>query len=904
MRICYAVVLATIAGLSGCKDAEVVATEPAEDPCNYHADCTNGVCFEGQCHGTRLCIERSDCVTLPVCEGQRCICPVDEQRCLPICVTDNDCPADGQCLDGVCTPYPVQFDGVVPGGNTRGALQVGIARVELDTPVGVSMAGYGMRRGPQTPYRESLGGSNAWFDKPDVRAFVFSDGAEMLVLLRIPLSWSTDFMITDTARKVQERTGMNLLNNIITSATHSHSQPARFWHLVVDKYFGIFGYDEFDFEIFDRLTDSFADAVVMGIDDLQPAQFGWTSIEDFDPNNRISRDRRKQNNNLDGYMDKDRRMILMRIDDMAGNPRAILTHFGVHGTVFDYDNPIITGDAPGGVETALTEHATEKYGRTVWGGFIQGNGGDVSPGGDDRRHPDLERIQLIGERTWRVVEDEFDRLQTSANVPVSIVSGRIPITHEILGYGDGEFHDITVECEDSPAYFRFGAFQCVEGFPGNDDDPTTTFSDGDLNCVFAVECLTAGYAVPQFAKTRLSAAKLGTLAMITMPGEPVSQFGRDLSDRVETAVAGVDRAFVVGYSQDHHFYLLNEDDWWQGGYEPSRDIWGWRLGPYLTDHSVSIATQLAVEPAARVWDNQNLKPMFWDVPPERREGVRITDTVGDPAEILTDAPSTVRRMELVRFVWTGGHPGIDRPNVVLEKQDGASWAAVTRPGGVPYDDSQFEMIVYYDGKCGRSRCEDHKWRVHWEESRDFSLGRYRLSARGRAMKAGSPVEYTATSAPFDLVADDRLRVFDVRFDGNDIEGRIVDPAAVTFVPDGAGMKAEPIGHLLRSELMPARHGVPLAEGMMVSGSATIRDPNGMSHQVAVQVAVDHLTENRRVISGYDDGGQPRLTSAGELAVSRFKFTHALAPGAGDYYVQLTLTDPAGNSGTMTATITR
>jgi neutral ceramidase len=866
--------------------------------CSFHDDCPGGVCFQGQCQGTATCLERVHCASVPICAGARCICDQATQRCLPVCVTDDDCSRDGQCLNGVCTKYEPRFNGSAPGNGDRGPLRVGLARVDLDYPVGVSLAGFATRRGPRTPYQDALGGSDGWFDRPDVRAVAFSDGKETWVLLRIPLSWSTDFLLTMTALKVQEKTGYDLSDRIITSAPHSHSHPARFWHLVVGLNFGIFGYDEFSYEVFDRLTTSFADAIAQALESMAPARLGWTAIDDLDPDNKIHRDRREQNNRLPGYVDKDHRALLVRIDDAQGAPIAFLTRIGIHGTVFDYDNPIVTMDAPGGIEQELTRRATAKYGRPVLGVFIQGSAGDVSPAGDDLGHQTFEQVQLVGRRTYRALEPYLDAIETKSEVEVDIVSRHIPITHEKLGYGPNEFKDDLSQCEDSPPEYRYGAFQCVEG-RYHDEDPATKFNDGNLSCIFAVECLTAGYPIPQFQKTRLSVARLGDLVLPTMPGEPVSQFGRDIEARVKEAMPGTRGAFMVGYSQDHHFYLLNEDDWLQGGYEPSRDIWGWKLGPYLAGESAKLAADLAKPREERQKTAGNLKPMWWPKSADDEKRVEITETEGDPTEILGDVPQMVERLEIVSFSWRGGHPGLDRPKIVLEAETESGFREL-------YDDSGFEMLVRYEGTCNRKNCSDHKWRVRWEESRDFALGRYRFRATGRAKTGGAERSYEVLSRTFSVVPSTKLEVYGVAMTSNGIEARVLDPRAVVFEAEGDRRVARPAGHLLRSELVPSDLGTPLPTGMITVRGA-VRDPNGASTPIDTSASLDLMSaEPRSIVSAYDASGAPVRSDVGMKPATRFVLSMpAIASGpSGSYVVSLTVLDAAGNQGTATATITK
>jgi hypothetical protein len=598
----------------------------------------------------------------------------------------------------------------------------------------------------------------------------------------------------------------------------------------------------------------------MALEDLRPARFGYTVIDGFDPEGKIHRDRRDRNDNLPGYIGKDDRMVLMRVDDDSGQPIAFLSNFGMHGTVFDYDNPVLTGDAGSGVEVLLTELASEKYGRPVMGFYLQGNAGDISPGGDDLGHNNFERVQLIGRRAFAVMEPQMDQIATSADVAVSIFGGRVPISHEHLGYAPGEFYDADVKCDGSADYFRYGAFQCVEGYH-EDDDPSTRFADGDLACVFGIECLTGGYPVPEFQKTNLSVLRLGTLALPTMPGEPLSQFGRDLSDRIVEAMPEITDAAVLGYSQDHHFYLLNEDDWLQGGYEASRDIWGWRLAPYLVDHTLLLVQELAKEPEERVFAaSGNVKPMYWVDPEEVRKPVPFTETDGDPAQVIEEIPEVVELLDEVTLAWKGGHPGLDLPSVVLEREEGGTFSSVTKPGGLPYDDSGFEMIIRYEGTCSRRNCEGHRWRMRWQEDRSFPLGRYRVAIRGMAFVNGQPESYTIASRPFEVVPSTKLSIAELAATSGGLGGRVSEPP----LPDA---------FLLRSVETPGAAGAPLA------GEVTVRGTVGAA---AIQAGAV-------------------LEADGRFALP----VDVIANGpAGDYFVELTLTDAAGNSGTITATVTK
>jgi hypothetical protein len=80
---------------------------------------------------------------------------------------------------------------------------------------------------------------------------------------------------------------------------------------------------------------------------------------------------------LAGGPRKDRDLYVIRVDRTDGTPLAILPFFGMHGTLGDIENGLVSSDAGGGLETVLEE----SFDDPVVVMFTQGSGGDASPGG-------------------------------------------------------------------------------------------------------------------------------------------------------------------------------------------------------------------------------------------------------------------------------------------------------------------------------------------------------------------------------------------------------------------------------------------------------------------------------------------------------------------------------------------
>lgn len=754
-------------------EADAGASDGGPQPvaCTWPSECPGGDCVDGACiYGEpEICFMDAPCPEGEVCGGAgtwrwRCVLPCEqdgtcalrpraceapegcppgsnckEGRCINNCVLDSDCPEGGHCIDGECLPYPDLLNGDAPTPlGQPGQLVAGVGVAPLDFPVGVSMAGYGARQGPQTPYNKALGGSDRVFDAQDARVLVLSTDASLLIVLRLPLGWSTDYLRTLIATKVQALTvdadhpnGINYIDSLVTVATHSHSGPGRFWNLLPGTGLGVFGHGEFSREMIERYTSSFAVAIVEALAAVQPARFGYTVIDDFDPERHIHSDRRGES---PPFLDD--RLMVWRVEDLDGRPMMGAVNFALHGTHMNH--PWVTGDVAGGIETVATERLSAEAGRYVPVMFLNGNAGNVSPRGDAATVVDWGKVQTLGHLMWPVFRAAWDAAEPKADVDLKVVNRRIPIDYDLLGY------DRTVPDFRTPGGkpYEYGGFSCVPDGRGPDEEP---WMDGDLGCRLDLQTFLHHPAV-QAHKTALTAIRIDDLVVTTLPGEPTSELGMLLAEGVEADAAAAGRpevrALNFGYAQDHQLYLVTPEDWFRGGYEASQNWFGWNLGVYIAGEARSLAGELFTE--TREPNDGAIKPTWW--PALTDDTVTPTTSAGPAGEVLDAPPAEVRRGALVELRWTGGHPGVDLPRVVLERQDGGGFTPMERSAGVPYDDAGFESLKLYEGDYG----DDHTWAVRWEFPFDFPTGTYRLVATGQALGASEAEPYTAASTPFEV----------------------------------------------------------------------------------------------------------------------------------------------------------
>ena len=346
---------------------------------------------------------------------------------------------------------------------TPGPLKAGVALGYLEGPVGVSMAGYGLRAVTNdTPWNDVLNGSRGFHGVPSIKVMALEAGGERLVLVKLPTMSSEASLTEGTADKLQALYGIDLRGRIITGATHSHHTQARYWRL--PDALGLVGADSPDEEVIDRMTTAFAETIKAALDDLGPAEWAYGWADDWDPEDHVYRDRRGENDPTYG---KDPRLTLLAVRRPGGQPLATIINFATHGTLFDSDNELLTEDAAG-FEAIVEDAFYAKNGAPLLGMFIQSGGGDASPAGGHLGHRDPQKIEMIGHAAAPAILDLLGGLEWRDEAALRVRSQRIDLSYERFGYDqNGEFMS-----KDGLPY-TWGAWQC-KGDGVDDANPETS----------------------------------------------------------------------------------------------------------------------------------------------------------------------------------------------------------------------------------------------------------------------------------------------------------------------------------------------------------------------------------------------------------------------------------------------
>lgn len=688
---------------------------------------------------------------------------------------------------------------------TPGTLQAGAVRGTLDLPVGVPMGGYtgrdvylGSDAGPDnrdSPYVVDFVPSGGWQTRIPLGAVWLEAGGQPAVLLKADLIYPFDGMVPVLEQKVKERTGVDVTDRLFLATSHSHSSYGTFSQAL----YLFFGSDSFNREIFERMSDQLADAAAQAYDERVPAAVGVGFDPDFDPIgvDQVFRDRRGENDDLPdpwgnptGPGFKDPRLTVLRLDASQGtadpaddSPLALLFHFGIHGTVMDGDNPLLTSESTGHIELKLAD----RLGAGVVPMHLQGAGGDVSPAGQQDA---FARMEWIGEVAAPKILDFYRTIPTTTD-PVSIeavvrsvdqgreitVSRGGAVDYHYLPFQEDYTPDgIVFDADGSPVSpfdeFRaqYGAALC------GTEDLEIPFLGMGVNVPPYVSCLdlsNAGallsvvfeypeellsYPLQETRKTMLGALRMGPVPITTagsgattgdfvagfFPGEPTTLFSLDFRKRLAEEV-GFEHAIVVGYAQDEEGYLLTTDDWLRGGYEPGINVWGPIQGEYLIERALDLARLLATPDVAEdpAWPDFTDEPYeLWDLVPAVPDPGILGGTVPDavPAYLYTrdrqmpatpqPAPEVPRLTGIASFLWRGGDATFGLPRVVIEREQtpgAGDFEPVVLPDGRELDDQGYDLILTYTPDPLADPYDDfdrtHYWFAEWQVVTDRpSLG--------------------------------------------------------------------------------------------------------------------------------------------------------------------------------------
>ena len=701
------------------------------------------------------------------------------------------------------------------GGTVEeGAVMAGVAEMDHRFPVGAALGAYTGRAralgfgAPPDGRREALAGgfspSIGIETRNSAKAIALSAGGETVVLLKSDVGLADAAITHAVEERLEEATGESFAGKVVWATSHSHSGFANYTSNTV-LYLGLGLKRDV---VADQVVEDLVTVAQAALGGMQPARVGIASNAMFDQEDRVTRDRRGENDELMGGPAKDDFLVVLRVDAMDGTPMAIAPVFGIHGTILGEDNLLNSTEGSGAIERAIEE----SFDSPVVVMHLQGAAGDVSPAGSggiacpDKPCYNFAKIETIGRyardailTTWmdagEALEDTLAIEMVTRSVPLGPDWETFTVRDGALEYAPWDrrtLPDRELYAEDGSTVLSpidefnapYGAGLCGGErpyFPGAEIRGTGGTPYGScLHLDRAAETFGNVLQIdmgqmPACAATRLtlSALKIGEWSFLTAPGEPVTIWARTVRER---APAGADRTVVIGYAQDHLGYLLTVEDWLLQGYEPNINVWGPLEGEYVMEQLLALAPLVetperedATMGGTDRWVPGPVDASDLDAIDDAPLAGTLEETPWDQVyvrgqRVLTDSqPEDIRRLESAYFTWIGEDPRTGTPDVRLQRFVDGEYVDIERRSGRPVRDR--DLLLTWTGDPlvpEEGEGQTHHWAIEWqavtwlglegledlEDRVGVPTGSYRFHVEGTG--------YSLDSDPFDVVQGEIL----------------------------------------------------------------------------------------------------------------------------------------------------
>ena len=278
----------------------------------------------------------------------------------------------------------------------QGSLRVGAIRVDI-TPASDAAL-------PMSGYAGRTEGFKAIHDPLHLRTIVVDDGKNQAALVSCEVIGFSNALWDDITRNLAAATGIPR-ENILLAAVHTHAAPS------LGTYEGKL--TEKQVAYVEKLKKAIVDSVLDAKKNLQPAKVGFGTGHANVNMNRRARDDQggwMLGNNPEGVSDKT--VAVIRFDSLAGEPIAIITNYGVHGTVLGQGNLQISSDLPGSTARFVEQH----FGDKIVAPWTSGTSGDQDP--IYRTGTDFRNVAALGRILGEEVIQVADSIKTSPRARV------------------------------------------------------------------------------------------------------------------------------------------------------------------------------------------------------------------------------------------------------------------------------------------------------------------------------------------------------------------------------------------------------------------------------------------------------------------------------------------------------
>ncbi len=354
-------------------------------------------------------------------------------------------------------------------------------------------------------------------DEVFVRTIVFSNGSSKAALISVDGTEFSNAFNDEVFKKIKEKTGIPE-ENILLSATNTHSGPTNIYS---GRDYTKSSLPEVK-EYSDQLKDKILKAVIEADKNQKPASIGTGRGQC-----KMNINRRAPlppngypwlGKNPEGSCDHE--IMVLRIDDMAGNMMAAFINWPCQAAVMGPSSNQLTGDWPGA--TAL--YIEKEYGNNIIALVTAGASGDIDP--------------LVG--------------------PQGTSYGRTSTSSDTYGYLLGrEIIRVLKEIKTSTYSKISGARKSIK-FPGK----LSTRDIPGINFEETMKLKPGTFIPGPEVEVRLSAIKIGNTVFTGIAGDVFHEIGLKIK-----ASSMYKNTFIVTHCNGWSGYIVTDKAYDEGGYE-------------------------------------------------------------------------------------------------------------------------------------------------------------------------------------------------------------------------------------------------------------------------------------------------------------------------------------------------
>lgn len=597
------------------------------------------------------------------------------------------------------------------------------------------------------------------------RAFVVAEAqnpTQRLVFVSADLGSIDHHMSIAVVERLQAKyPGFYSLDNVILSATHTHSGPGGYWQSRTTT-----GLDGGLFPAhFEAIVAGLTESIVRAHEDLQPGNvfINTGKVADTGANRSVvaymenpaeERARYSENTNTE--------MTLLKFVDATGDI-GMLNWYALHPTAMNFYNRLISGDHKGYASLIVErKHGTTYKSPTDFvAAFAQSDPGDVTPNMNlDNTGPgatDVETTSILGDRQLIVAEQLFSEANEALHG--SIDTRRIYVDlsdYEVADKFTGAGAQRTCpsaygysfaggSTEDGGANFLFregmteqsiwrdwliravtGAPKWTESVRACQEPKPILFETG------------TGNPSLQSQVRSVTIARIGQFVILAMPTEVTTMAGRRLRESVMNELGDWAKYIVLaGYSNGYAGYVTTPEEYLLQQYEASHTLHGrWSLPAYQQVVSGLAANLEAGSEvgAQAIYEDWRAKSEGKALPAGGEvvfpKGVNYGDVLLQPRKQYAVG-------DIVEAEFWSAHPtahfSADAQFMTVEQRSGSGWIAVA-------DDGDWSTRVRWEEEGGA-----YVATLSWELPEGLGAGQYRLSHTG---SASSNEHFIGVTEPF------------------------------------------------------------------------------------------------------------------------------------------------------------